>query len=63
MPGGNLKDARAELAAAKTLQGSGFDRGIAHIAERFAAPETRERFETTILAGLRRAGLSADDRL
>ena len=54
---GDLKHARAELAAAMTLQGSGFERGIAHIAERFVAPEIRARFETTILAGLRRAGL------
>ena len=54
---GDLKYARAELAAAMTLQGSGFERGIAHIAERFVAPEIRARFETTILAGLRRAGL------
>ena len=54
---GDLKYARAELAAAKTLQGSGFDRAIAHIAERFVAPEIRACFETTILAGLRHAGL------
>jgi hypothetical protein len=40
-----------------TLQGSGFERGIAHIAERFVDPEIVARFETTILAGLHRAGL------
>jgi TolB-like protein/class 3 adenylate cyclase/Tfp pilus assembly protein PilF len=54
---GNLISARAELAAAKTLQESGLARGIAHIAERFASPEIRARFETTIIAGLHRAGL------
>jgi tetratricopeptide (TPR) repeat protein len=54
---GNLISARAELAAAKTLQESGLARGIAHIAERFASPEIRARFETTITAGLHRAGL------
>ena len=54
---GDLKSARAEHAAAVALQGSGFERGIAHIAERFVAPEIRARFETTILVGLRRAGL------
>jgi adenylate cyclase len=53
---GNLQHARAALAAAVTLQGSGFERGIAHIAERFVAPDIRARFETTILAGLFRAG-------
>jgi tetratricopeptide (TPR) repeat protein len=53
---GNLQYARAALAAAMTLQGSGFERGIAHIAERFVAPDIRERFETTIRAGLYRAG-------
>jgi TolB-like protein/class 3 adenylate cyclase/Flp pilus assembly protein TadD len=52
---GNLKEARAELATAKTLQGSRFEQAIAHIAERFVAPETRERFDTIILGGLRRA--------
>jgi TolB-like protein/cytochrome c-type biogenesis protein CcmH/NrfG len=60
---GDLKSARAELATAMTLQGSGFERGIGHIAERFVAPEIRARFETTILAGLRLAGLSADNPL
>ena len=55
---GDLKSARAELAAAIALQGGGFERGIAHIAERFVAPEIRARFETTILAGLRRAGVA-----
>jgi TolB-like protein len=59
---GDLNSARAELAAATTLQGSGFERGIAHIAERFVAPEIRARFETIIIAGLRRVGLSADMR-
>jgi TolB-like protein/Flp pilus assembly protein TadD len=59
---GNLTFARAEIAEAKTLHGTRLGQGIAHIAERFVAPEIRERFATTILAGLRRAGLSADDR-
>jgi TolB-like protein/class 3 adenylate cyclase len=54
---GDLPRARAELAAAMALQGSGFERGIGHIAERFSAPEIRARFEATILAGIRRAGL------
>ena len=54
---GDLVRARAELAAAMALQGSGFERGIAHIAERFLTPEIRARFEATILAGIRRAGL------
>ncbi len=54
---GNQKEARAELAAARSLQGSRFDQGIAHIAERFVVPETRERFETTIRAGLRLADM------
>jgi tetratricopeptide (TPR) repeat protein len=54
---GNLKDARAELAAAKSLQGSRFEQGIAHSAERFVASETRELFDTTVVAGLRRAAL------
>ena len=54
---GDLVRARAELAAAMALQGSGFERGIGHIAERFLAPEIRARFEATILAGIRRAGL------
>jgi hypothetical protein len=39
------------------LQGSGFKRGIAHIAERFVAPEIRMRFDATIRDGLHRAGL------
>jgi hypothetical protein len=39
------------------LQGIGLERGIAHIAERFVAPEIRACFETTIRAGLRHAGL------
>jgi tetratricopeptide (TPR) repeat protein len=55
---GELNHARVELDAAMRLQGSGFERGIAHIAERFVAPEIRARFETTVLAGLRHAGLS-----
>ena len=54
---GDLVRARAELAAAMALQGSGFERGIAHIEERFLTPEIRARFEATILAGIRRAGL------
>jgi TolB-like protein/cytochrome c-type biogenesis protein CcmH/NrfG len=54
---GDLEHARTELAAAMTLQGSGFERGVAHIAERFVASEIRERFETIIRAGLRRAGI------
>ena len=53
---GNLEGARAELTAARTLQGSRFDEGVAHIAGRFVAPEIRARFEATILAGLRSAG-------
>ena len=53
----DLEHARAELAAATTLQGAGFERGVAHIAARFVAPEIRRRFDMTILAGLRRAGL------
>jgi TolB-like protein/Flp pilus assembly protein TadD len=59
---GDLTSARAKLAEARTLQGSGFDRGVAHIAERFVDPGIREHFEATILAGLRRAGLSVDNR-
>jgi TolB-like protein/class 3 adenylate cyclase/cytochrome c-type biogenesis protein CcmH/NrfG len=58
---GNLTFARAEITEAKTLHGTRLEQGIAHIAQRFVAPEIRERFATTILAGLRRAGLSADD--
>ena len=50
---GDLARARAELAAAMALQGSGFERGIAHIADRFSAPEIRARFDATILAGIR----------
>ena len=50
---GELEHARAALAVAKTLQGTGFERGIAHIAERFAAPEIRARFEAIIHAPLR----------
>jgi tetratricopeptide (TPR) repeat protein len=53
---GNLQLAHATLAAAIALQGTGFERGIAHIANRFVAPEIRARFEKTILAGLYRAG-------
>jgi TolB-like protein/Tfp pilus assembly protein PilF len=53
---GDLKHARAELAAARTLQGSGFERGIAYAAECFVEPDIRARFERTILAGLYRAG-------
>jgi TolB-like protein/class 3 adenylate cyclase/Flp pilus assembly protein TadD len=54
---GNLQNARAELAAATGLWGSHFEQSIAHIAERFVAPEIRARFEKTILAGLHRASL------
>jgi tetratricopeptide (TPR) repeat protein len=54
---GDLKHARAELAEAMTLQRSGLERGIAHIAERFVAPEISACFEATILAGLCHAGL------
>jgi adenylate cyclase len=54
---GDQEHARAELAAAKRLQGGQFERGIAHIAERFVAPETRALFEKTIRAGLHRASL------
>jgi tetratricopeptide (TPR) repeat protein len=49
---GSLQYARAALATAMALQGSGFERGISHIANRFVAPEIRARFETIILAGL-----------
>ena len=41
---GDLKHARAELAAAMTLQGSGLERGIAHIAERFVDPRNQGLF-------------------
>ena len=54
---GDLTQARAELAAATALQGTGFGRGLAHIAERFVAPEIRAQFDTMVLGGLRRAGL------
>ena len=50
---GDLARAHAELAAAMALQGSGFERGIAHIADRFSAPDIRARFDATILAGIR----------
>src|SRR5690242_9245247 len=54
---GELNHARVELDAAIRLQGSGFKRGIAHIAEGFVAPEVRMRFDATIRNGLHRAGL------
>jgi TolB-like protein len=57
---GQLEYARAALAVAKTLQGTGFERGIAHIAERFGAPEIRARFETIIHAPLREAATPED---
>ena len=53
---GDLQRARAELDIARTLQAPGFEAAIAHIAERFAAPESRAKFDTTIYAGLRLAG-------
>jgi TolB-like protein/class 3 adenylate cyclase len=53
---GDLENARAELAVARALQGTGFERGVAHIADRFVGPESRSRFETVIRAGLRKAG-------
>jgi adenylate cyclase len=53
---GDLTQAHAALSAAMTLQGTGFERGITHIADRFVAPDIRARFEKTILAGLSCAG-------
>ena len=53
---GDLQRARAELDIARTLQTPDFEAAIAHIAERFTAPESRAKFDTTIYAGLRLAG-------
>jgi len=54
---GDLQRARAELDIARTLQAPGFEAAIAHIAERFTAPESRAKFDTTIYTGLRLAGM------
>ena len=54
---GDLRRARAELDIARTLQAPGFEAAIAHIAERFTAPESRAKFDTTIYTGLRLAGM------
>jgi TolB-like protein/Tfp pilus assembly protein PilF len=53
---GDLQRARAELDIARTIQVPNFEAAIAHIAERFTAPESRAKFDTTIYAGLRLAG-------
>jgi len=53
---GDLQRARAELDIARTLQTPDFEAAIAHIAERFTAPESRAKFDATIYAGLRLAG-------
>jgi adenylate cyclase len=53
---GDLERARAALVVAQTLQGTDFERSLAHMADRFAAPDIRARFESNIRAGLRKAG-------
>src|SRR6266851_2949514 len=52
-----VEAARSEVALAQMLQGAGLERSIAHIAERFVAPEVRTRFDAIIRSGLRKAGM------